>query len=1540
MLDSQERLKHALQATKPADVENLVAALCGKLLNVPVAVARTGFQHGGDAGPAGRNDRYFRLECKRYADSSNLDRRELLGEIDHALARDEALEAWILIATQAVPEQVAQDLTQHGQRLGVPVLIMDCPDQALGYLSALCASAPDLVETLVSKDAAVHARALQPVATRAIGALRNDLQSWCLGFAGLRVQSHARLQKIWSSPHESHSVLSQDAAGGMRTKRVRRASIHQALTDWWGDLSANGAPAAVVGSDGVGKTWAALDWLVDRKDLHPIIVTVPASAATSVSPSETSVKEFLADRLYEFAAVRDRAHWLRRLDRLLRRPVEEGPVLTVLLDGLNQEPSAPWLQFLKVVQGERFAGRVRVVLTTRTFHFNDRLKGLRNLIDRPRLIAVGAYGTEPGGELDRMLAFESLTQEDLRPDLIELASRPRLFNLVIRFRDRLVEAGQITVHRLLWEYGRDTLGERAGSFSDSEWQAWLKEIAQKYREGIRQYTLRSLSETAARHDLTCKEVSARLSDIVDGRFAVETSSASWQLTPTVVAHALGAGLVWQLSNHLPQTFASLDAEIAQWLDPISGLDQRAEILRAAVSIVVEQGLADSDVAGVLLTAWLQTQNISEKHRNEIADLAPALAKALLDAVEQSSGSARSSARYWAIKCLRAVPRNDTAVRDRIVERASRWLRVISRDVELRPDAAEMEKRRSERLQQRIGADVSGPRSVIGVRVELVDHDDDVLQVTISSLIDGYPLAPMLSIFELAAVALAVRRRSKYWDELKWLCFLNEIDPEETAAGLRRSSQEILQRAREPGVHADLPRRVAAVLLRLTGELPDEEEAAALEPDFDRALTYESDYLPNPGRSFFALERRHATVVLRDTELSLHVRIQRTTQLWLDPMFEAPAEFVAELEAAAASIDVDKLDRTRGRTIEDIRFEELEPVLARCAPHALADLLRRKLRGITSCASDSRLCSAHAAVGHLIIATPAEARAARILRSEQKHPDDHEESFAASRFLMIEVKDLDAFAQFDALIRADLTFVLKDFIHLLRRPTRQDVDTLVARYGAGSSLQQETLLALLSAHPSELSDMAWQWVDGFAQNLEHRLRPLAFSTLGRADPDRLGRQLWAAVWSWRASEKLWVNHYGSHALIKASRTQSFDEVVPRLAPWCLLAAARERGADPAEVRLAARILGHVLEAETIEEPDLGSGISVEGMEQGAQPFAYSVEVCRSPDEDLATAFKAAFDFDGQIKEQRRAEEVARVRLDEARSAGASLLLVNMEVEDLALVWEHAPEMFERWLDGYREPTLDFRRRVRLAETAYLAMCEVLLTHDPARGVPVWRALRETIATHYIGAAEVDDLTHMVFRAPPSEPVTNLRTELLSVQRTHTDAALCDLALAALYNGHAEWLHAVITTDLASPRVWRQRRGLTLAGFTTNNTLPVEGAWPESPIRTGYAELRCQSAKRRALDACARHWWREYMATDSPEHAYAAWILFTRSADRRALVWMQEDFSANEQDSFLTLKLAHAELNRSQRQRFARKRGEKWEKKFLGRDVGEGLGPWIG
>ena len=221
------------------------------------------------------------------------------------------------------------------------------------------------------------------------------------------MHSHDKLDEIWNSSRESKAVLGQDVAGGAQQKKVKRSAVHEALDKWWQGAARDDAPAGVVGLEGAGKTWATLDWLIDSKDEQPIVLMIPSSAAVTVSNvSETSVKQFLADRLYEMSrgSVRSHEHWLRRLDRLLARPTDGGPVLTVFLDGLNQEPSVPWLLVMKVLQGDIFAGRVRVIVSTRTHHFEEKLSGLRGLAVLAERVDVDLYDTSPGANSTKCLS--------------------------------------------------------------------------------------------------------------------------------------------------------------------------------------------------------------------------------------------------------------------------------------------------------------------------------------------------------------------------------------------------------------------------------------------------------------------------------------------------------------------------------------------------------------------------------------------------------------------------------------------------------------------------------------------------------------------------------------------------------------------------------------------------------------------------------------------------------------------------------------------------------------------------------------------------------------------------------------------------------------------------------------------------------------------------------------------------------------------------------------------------------------------------------
>ena len=96
------------------------------------------------------------------------------------------------------------------------------------------------------------------------------------------------------------------------------------------------------------------------------------------------------------------------------------------------EPSFPWKDLVRLLQGEMFKGRVRLLLTSRTTYFEQDLRSLRSVAVRPDVIRLGSYDQTPGGEFDQILALYGTSRAAIHSSLHSLAATPRLLPLVVR----------------------------------------------------------------------------------------------------------------------------------------------------------------------------------------------------------------------------------------------------------------------------------------------------------------------------------------------------------------------------------------------------------------------------------------------------------------------------------------------------------------------------------------------------------------------------------------------------------------------------------------------------------------------------------------------------------------------------------------------------------------------------------------------------------------------------------------------------------------------------------------------------------------------------------------------------------------------------------------------------------------------------------------------------------------------------------------------------------------------------------------------------
>ena len=232
----------------------------------------------------------------------------------------------------------------------------------------------------------------------------------------------------------------------------------------------------------------------------------------------------------------------------------------------------------------------------------------------------------------------------------------------------------------------------------------------------------------------------------------------------------------------------------------------------------------------LVAAWLSTQNLVEDHRAELSGLAKPLLRPLLDVLERDAHGAYRSARLIALESIRGLPKDDDDIWAAIIDRATIWLSVFSRDVD--PPSRrneESEKSRSEHLRKRIGRDEDGEATVLGLRLKIIERGGPPGIGEIPVLIEGFPLARARSIFEHSALLEALTRGSGIWDELKWVVLLNRVDFVETRDMFKSLSDDFLARLPESGVHPDLNRRVAALLLWMSGDEALESEAVERDP---------------------------------------------------------------------------------------------------------------------------------------------------------------------------------------------------------------------------------------------------------------------------------------------------------------------------------------------------------------------------------------------------------------------------------------------------------------------------------------------------------------------------------------------------------------------------------------------------------------------------------------------------------------------------------------------------------------------------------------
>ena len=1483
---SVEKLKEILISADSTALEHLAADLLGHLIGFDFRVARSGSQRGGDGGIRGQ--RNLRYEARRYGESSNLNTREIRGQIDQAVEQNRDLEAWILVTTQVVPEQTVTAMEKSSLRHGIEPVVLDWSPARLPRLAALCASDPDSFRARIGGG---HEELMQAIASSAdhasvLESIEKDFFAPSIGYELLRNTSHRRVHEIWTDSRKARSLFNQDVAGGLEGRTyVDRAGPISQLDNWFGNPEADG-PAIVLGLEGMGKTWVSVGWLHSRLEELPIVIVVPSSSIVGPIRGRSDIVALIARHLRDLdhGVERDEAYWGGRVRRLLHRPNKDGPVLLLYIDGLNQQPSHDWLSLLNSLQDDPFYRRTHVLASARQSFVSDRLGNLSDSISTPARVEVVCYDTVSGGEFDQKLAAEGLTREEIPEGLVHLAKVPRLFDLVIQLKDQLGGVEGVTIHRLLWEYGKSSFTTSA--YGRMGWRQFILDLAREFSRGARKITSKEVEEMSSSAATTPDLVYVRVSQVIDSVFTKTSEFGELDFEPSFVRHALGLALVRRLGGKNAEDAIE---ELEQFLQPIDQYDEKAEIIRAAISIALarREGPTPNVLLGALCSSWVQSQNLPENHVAELETLASELIEPLLDAIERSDRRASSSGRQIAIDALRRVDKSNPLVARMIAARGSKWLRLISLKRRGTPKDDEEESpyaHRQKRLRSRIGKTDTGCLTVLGRHVEIVDQTDKGLAVVAAHLLQGRPLLEAVDFLEAGALHVAISGEvvSEQW----WINVLNTVDPEATAAELRLRSEAFATREPEPGIHSDLNRSVAAILLRRTGYERDAAESRQLDPGLDNPFSYKENYVPDPGKSYIRLERRHAAETLSRRDIPLRSRIDRVKRFLVDPSFEIPEEFVQELIGEAANVDFGKMVSGRNRSREDLEWRDYSLALARAAPQELARIERSRLRDFAGRSADPRFGASIAALDLVLVAGAQETSALYALRVRESALPENLELSTQCNLLIAEIQIEAPLDQVRRIVDADLDTFFTPLAKACANPASEDMDELVREY-ASTPDKLVRVAQLVCEKKLVLGERAF---DAFAALLcdgpEDLELACVWYLLGLKAPGRLGRILDEKGWSWSADKSSIENRMGSYAIAAANRSAAFSEIAHRLAPPILLEVIADRRCDQAEVALAIELLNCMVLNPGNTEPQTPLYVTHDrtAADKSVNYLFSHGDIREQGDEQerMRRFFERVNDPDEH--EERRHEMASRYfeEIMEARRLGDHFYLEHVRPEHFDLVFKHCPEAIDPWLEGMMEMSPGFVRRVQSANCFYVSLCEALLSCRPEKGVALWRALRLCLNNvTFAVQGDMDRLLHALFAGAPCAEVEAAMEEIYEIGETWNDQQLIDLIVAARLFDRLEWLESMAARDAASPCPLHQRRAAFIAPLLTVPDIAGDEGWPEGETGFDCRSIAWTLAQREAF---ARHWLRAFAKAKTPEEAHASWQLFVECADRRVFSWM--------------------------------------------------------
>ncbi len=1566
MSDTLLDLLLKLPPSGPGSFEALVALLLENLSGHHYRLAQSGTQQGRDISAHPHNSNIVYVECKRYRGSTVLNERELLGEMQQATSSNLNLDVWALVTTRDIHSQLHEELSQMAREKGIEYISISAGDGTPSTLEALCAHGQHLLLQFLAAHAGdtqidavtdqLASIATRPEYAQRIQQLRDQLSLPFIGYENWRKSHNDLLLTHFSSIQESRSNFGQPL--NVREPGIGLVDRHQTweqLDRWLVGWSHNQTPFVLLGEEGDGKTWSVASWLSRRManaDGFP-----PAILFTSSTVSTTDPFELLSGSISRFLLNLSPEQWGRRLHRWISGASATTPTVIVVLDGINERrDSLWWRELLERLGGTPWSDRVATIVTCRSGYWTRYFQSFTWL--QALIHTISPY---TDAELSAALLQHGLRRTDIQDNLLPLIRKPRYLEMMIRYRERMADSGDVTVARLIYEDWRDRYERKRNIAVDNEsFQNLNRDLAARIQNTQNQQLRQQ--DVAALLSLTSEERSPEIFEELRTGGILQQVGTRYQVNQNMLKYGLGLLLVDQIEQAVA-TEQSPDEAIAEWLEPYAEIDIKAAICGFAALQALGIPELPTDAKAALLAAWVSRQNPEPQTSTDFVSYLPRDPLSYFRLAETVWADDTENA--WAQDLLqRAFLRwSDTPRVELLLQSAfTRWLGFVHLYgfPTWRGDTEEKAEVKRQQINERLGYELAPGLFVFDGYQLTAITDDGLLRLGRVALAVISHLSKHAYVDAIVAgcVAEAIMGQRDRYDLFAWIIRTSREplrDDIVTAASALISSNNLLLK------------QVAYRLLSFEGSKEAHQLQRTLPGDlFPRSPLQERldrDHCIN--RSPWSRDQYEEC--LQNTDLEAQFVARQLRQLCIDPNLSISELYdVRQFGNLLDSLQVGSIWSTYGTGSEDHTFEQYEPALCAFAPEATAGFLRSVARTTTH-----RTGMALRQISHqlkefsvLFSADEYESISQAWLQLIEKKETWDETQETAEMFLFAQMLNgHNGQQQLHYVIERpenalDLLSYEKYFVpitdwHEAERLWRNDWNArTLARALWFLSVNAESV-------PAEIL------LDRISPLIDHEdsmVRAMALKTIYLSENSAATKSVLISTWSWDAQKNEAENHWGSLILAEFGFSISYTELRCRIHPVHLGYAVRCRQNSSDELREYATDIHAIWSVIGRDSNLLCSDLPpLEIQAKSAEENPLEQDRVGIP----ASAFSRTITFTnrnaswGGLRQDSHDDEwigdwsrlVTRQQRD-ARIAFEQAMKQQIEAgnhwfgrhffsEPLDEVLRIRPDLIESWLNEGTDDYPELLHRLYQGSSFYQALCMSLFRTDPDRGVMLYWKLREKRVLLTVSATtRISFIDYALFKAEPTSAVVSAWEQRLD-ECTH-DSDLLKVAILADTDSAKNWLQGAIQTGIQSEIPYLKARAITLMGFCEVDQIIDEidhlsSVYPQSSWMTtllGAAKLRQQ----RKL--WCQHWFQQFWSSDHDDLAWASFRLFLRCVDSRHWQWQKRFLPSPEHDEIRRKRCIFLEANTDTIKNHIRTNEQETEKTYLGQKTLDGeVWPWM-